>query len=184
MQLLTITLASLLSFSFAAPVASPKPWPADPNIVKPTTISQYEVSKGAIHFNTPRGKVLKTGNGQDWTTLITFDMPAATAGKTCELHFILESAATLSGSGLLDVFTSLAAAPGERTSWGPGNQRNNHVARVKVAQGGDATYQTGYPQVVKSFACPSGKWPIEVVGVYDRDDVQWDGSISGAYLKY
>ncbi|KAF2188666.1 hypothetical protein K469DRAFT_526303, partial [Zopfia rhizophila CBS 207.26] len=166
--------------------ANPEPFPSNPNTVKPTVISQYQIANGAIAYATSSGKVLKSGDGKDITTLVTFDLPAASAGQTCELHFILEPTDTtvLTGSGLMDVFTSNAAAPGDRSGWGPGNQRNNHVARLRVIKGGEATYEAGYPQTVRSFPCPVGRYPIELVGVYDKDNVEWSAAVSGAYIKY
>jgi hypothetical protein len=99
-------------------------------------------------------------------------------------HFNLDSTATLTGSGLFDVFTSLQPATTSTTTWPPGNQRNNQVARMQAVLSGEATYVSGFPNTVQSFPCPSGVWPIELVGVFDVDNIQWSGSVAGPYISW
>lgn len=42
-----------------------------------------------------------------------------------------------------------------------------------------------YPVKAGSFGCPpAGPWAVEVVGVWDKDVITWDGSVSGVYLKW
>jgi hypothetical protein len=139
---------------------------------------------GAIDYNTGVGKVFKDGQTSDITTLLTFDFPAASQGMTCEFHFYLDGTAQLSGSGLVDVFTSLAPATAGTTSWPSGNQRNQQVGRLSAANPGEATYVAGFPNAIQSFPCPQGTYAIELVGVYDQDDVEWSGSGSGSYFVY
>jgi len=185
MKLLTLTtITSLITLAAAVPAPLPHSFPTHPNIVKPSARSQYEVWTGAIHFDTGSGKIFKDGQTTDITTLVTFDFPTESQGKTCEFHFFLDSAATLSGSGLFDVFTSLAPADQDTTSWPPGNQRNEQVARLSAVQPGEATYINGFPNTVQSFPCPTGTWAAEFVGVYDDDDIEWSGSGAGSYFKY
>jgi len=184
-----LTAAAILSTVLALGAAAPAPLPdvpaTGPGVVKPTTRSQYEVSTGAISYNTGVGKVIKTGGAaSDITTLVTFDFPADAAGKTCEFHFFLDGAQTVSGSGLLDVFTSLAPATASTSSWPPGNQRDQHVARLAVSLGAEAAYVDGFPNSIKSFPCPSGTWAAEFVGVYDVDDIEWTGTASSSYITY
>ena len=173
---------SLLTLVHAVPV--PNPIPSGPNVVAPTTISQYAVWTGAINFGTPWGKIFKNGQTSDMTTLVTFNFPAASAGETCAFHFSLDNSATFTGSGLFDVFTSLAPATETTTSWPPGNQRNDQVARLQAVVNEKATYVSGFPNSVQSFPCPSDTWAIELVGVYDTDDIKWNGSISGPYVLF
>jgi hypothetical protein len=178
------SLATLLGTAVAVPAPMPQSIPTGANIVKPSARSQYDVWTGAIHYKTGAGKVFKNGQTTDVTTLVTFDFPADSQGKTCEFHFFLDSTATLSGSALMDVFTSLAPAVADTTSWPPGNQRNQHVGRLAVVKPGEATFVDGFPNTIKSFPCPTGTWAAEFVGVYDTDDIEWTGTGSGSYFKY
>jgi Ubiquitin 3 binding protein But2 C-terminal domain len=174
---------SLLTLVHAVPVPQ---IPSGSNILSATTISQYSVYTGAINFNTSTGEIFKTDGpppSSDITTLVTFNLPTASAGQTCAFHFNLAPGSTLSGSGLFDVFTSLQPATQSTTSWPPGNQRNNQVARLQAAIG-EATYVSGFPNSVQSFPCPSGTWAIELVGVYDNDDIEWDETDSGSYIVW
>ena len=153
--------------------------------VLPTTISQYTVNTGAISFNTPNGVIFKNnGQSSDITTLITFDFTPVPQGQTCTFHFSLDPSAALSGSGLFDVFTSLAPATHSTAGFPPGNQRNQQVARMQAVLPGEATYVSGFPNTIQSFPCPSGVWPIELVGVFDVDNIQWLGSASGPYVSW
>lgn len=72
----------------------------------------YEVWTGAVRHNTANGKVFKDGKTTDITTLLTFDFPPESAGKTCSFHFDLASdaSAKISGTEQFNVFTSLAPA--------------------------------------------------------------------------
>jgi Ubiquitin 3 binding protein But2 C-terminal domain len=185
MKLLDLAAAafSLLTLVHAVPVPQ---IPSGPNILSATTISQYSVYTGAIDFDTPSGKIFKTDGpppSSDITTLVTFDLPAASAGQTCAFHFNLAPGSTLTGSGLFDVFTSLQPATESTTTSPPGNQRNKPVGRLQAAIG-EATYVSDIPNSVQSFPCPSGTWAIELVGVYDTDDIKWNGSISGPYVLF
>jgi len=146
----------------------------------PATISLYIVSTGAINFDTHEGEISKNNSQpSDITTLITFDhFPLDSQGKNCSFHFSLDPTATLSGSGLFDVFTSLTPATHSTTGFPPGNQRNQPVARMQAVKPGTATYVPDFPNTIQSFPCPSGAWPIELVGVFDGDDIQWSGGLT------
>jgi Ubiquitin 3 binding protein But2 C-terminal domain len=177
------SLLGLLTFSSAAPAPVPQV-PAGPGVVTPSVRSQYEVWTGAIHYKTAAGKIFKNGITTDITTLVTFNFPPESVGKTCEFHFYLSTTSTVTGSGLFDVFTSLAPATGDTTSWPPGNQRNNHVGRLSAVLGGEATFVSGFPNTILSFPCPAGTWAAEFVGVYDSDDIEWTGTGVGSYFKF
>jgi hypothetical protein len=149
------------------------------------TISQYTVNSGAINFNTLSGHIFKNnGKTSDITTLVTFNFPSESQGKTCSFQFFLNPSAVLSGSGLFDVFTSLAPATHSTTGFPPGNQRNQQVARMQAVKPGEATYVSGFPNSIQSFPCPSGVWPIELVGVFDVDNIQWLGSVAGPHVTF
>jgi Ubiquitin 3 binding protein But2 C-terminal domain len=185
MQFLSaVAVTALLGFTTALP--APQGSAPGSNIIKPTTRSQYEVWTGAVHFNVPNGKIFKNGHTTDITTLLTFDIPADAQGKTCEFHFALDTASTVSGSGQFDVFTSLAPATKDTTTWPQGNLRDQYGGRMKANLGGEATWVDGFPQPGKSFPCPAGlKVAGELVGTGDVDDIEWvAGNGVGAYIKY
>ncbi|KAH8684309.1 hypothetical protein BGZ60DRAFT_426704 [Tricladium varicosporioides] len=186
----TIIAASILAFAAAAPTPSPEPQttyyvPNGGNYIVPKTVSQYSVWTGAVKYNTNLGKIFKDGKTTDITTLATFDIPASLAGKTCSLHFYLDSTATLTGSGAFDVFTSQAPATQSTTTWPQGNLRDNHAGRMKAVIGGEATFLDGYPLHAKSFPCPAGYLVAgELVGTGDNINVAWDEFVAGAYISY
>ena len=179
----TTALLGLFGLVSAAPAPVPQ-IPASGNVVKPSVRSQYAVSAGAISYNTGVGKIFKSGRSTDITTLLTFDFPAAAAGKTCTFHFYAESTVTVTGSGQFQLYTSLAPPTGSTTTWPPGNRRNNHVGTLRVVKPGEATWVDGNPVTAKSFPCPTGTVGYELVGVYDNDDIAWSGSGSGTYFTY
>jgi hypothetical protein len=183
MQFLTAAIAAaILGFTSALP--APQSIPTGSDIIVPTTISQYTVWTGAINFNTGAGKVFKNGRVSDITTLATFDIPTAATGKTCELHFVLDSSSTLSGSGQFDVFTSLAPATTSTTTWPSGNLRDQYIGRMTAQLGGEATWTQGFPSV-PAFPCPAGELLAgEFVGTGDVDDIEWLQSSAGPYILF
>ncbi|KAF2877556.1 hypothetical protein BDV95DRAFT_559548 [Massariosphaeria phaeospora] len=189
MQFFIPTLTTLLSLSSALPLTAR--WPTVTSVIlPPSVLSQYSISTGAINYDTATGLVSKTGDGKDTSTLATFDIPPSLKGYTCSLHFYLDagdSVASVSGSGLIDVYSSLKPAPAyDVPAWGPpGNQRDQHYGRLSVVEAGEATVQEGHPVTVKGFPCP-GEGPVgfEIVGVYDQVGVAWDPTYSGLYLVY
>jgi hypothetical protein len=175
--------ASILAFTSAAPASYWAP-PSGP-VIHPTTISQYSVWTGAVKYAVEFGKIFKDGHTTDITTLVTFDIPSAAQGKQCTWHLALDSTATVTGTGVFDVFTSLAPATQDTTTWPNGNLRDNNVARMKAVVGGEATFLDGYPTAGKSFPCPYGyKFAGELVGTGDNDNIAWDDYLSGVYLSY
>jgi hypothetical protein len=156
-----------------------------PGQLKPIDISQYTVGTGAIDFDVAKGKIYKADSdaGNSITTLVTFDFPADSANKMCSFTFELDSGAILTGSGLFDVFTSLTPANHDTTTWGPGNQRNENVGRMKAVLPGQATWVAVFGG--DPFPCPAGtRKGYELVGVYDNDDIEWDNAISGPRIHY
>ncbi|KAF2726796.1 hypothetical protein EJ04DRAFT_506687 [Polyplosphaeria fusca] len=183
MKAAIFTVACLMGLACAAPTE--KRWPSKANLITPSTLSQYYVSSGKIDYKRADGKVAKPSSAGDMTTLITFSMPTESNGKTCSLGFYLDySTSSLSGSKLLDVYTSNAPAPGARASWGPGNQRNLPYGRFELTGYRDATWKADVAHPGSSFPCPKGEAGFEVVGVYDNDSVEWSGAVSGLYLTW
>jgi len=191
----TFAITSLLALTSAAPTPVPveaveKRFPAAAHVLHPSAISQYYVSTGAIIFNPPTGLVRKTGDANsDLTALVTFSIPASAAGATCSLHFWLDSTdttASVTGTGLIDLFSSLKPAPGYNVpAWGPpGNQRNLPLGRWIVKKGAEATFSTDVPNKA-TFPCPSaGDYGFELVGAGDKDQVQWGKTLSGPYITW
>jgi hypothetical protein len=157
------------------------------NQIKPTVRSQYEVSTGAIHYNTPTGKIFNSYAGKDITTLLTFDLPSTLQGKTCSFHFALDAAsATATGTKQFDLYSSLAPATQSTTGWGPGNQRNQFMGRMTAIVPGEAAYVADiYPKTGASFPCPyGGKFGYELVGAGDLVDIEWTPPASSSYISW
>src|SRR6266480_334217 len=172
--------AASLSFAAAAPVAQPSgggnngsPF-RQPNVIRPTARSQYDVWTGAVHYNTTNGKIFKNGQTTDVTTLLTFTFPPATNGQSCEFHFYLDSTATVSGTGIFDVFSSLAPATHSTTSWPSGNLRDQYGGRMQASLPGEAAFLAGYGTTAQLFECPSDSvYGVELVPTGDVDDIEW-----------
>ena len=97
------------------------------------------------------------------------------AGKICTVHFYLDCAAILTEKNQFDIFSSLAPATASKSSWPPGNQRNNHLARVTAIKPGEATYVTGFLAVARSYPCPAANIVAgyELVPTDDVTDIEW-----------
>jgi hypothetical protein len=181
MKLLSIV-AGLVSLAIAAPTPEPQV-PTSGNIIHPAVRSQYYVSSGRIVYNTGVGLISKNSSSSDITTLLTINVPAAAAGRTGTFNFALDNAAatTVSGSGLLDIFSSLQPATASAASWPPGNQRNNQIGRFKVVKNAAATSVFGST----TFTIPAaGSYGYELVGVYDSDLISYSGSNNGFWISY
>ena len=157
----------------------------------PKATYNYDVGAGAIECSPSTNRLTKsTSNyGHDTTTLLTFEYPAASADQLCQFGFRLEVTDILTGDHgcLLDLFSSLAPAPGCTSGWGPGNQRNVHMGRLQVVLGGDAVFTDTYTTyLTEPSPCktPGTVEAFELVGVYDDVDVEWEPSVSGAYISY
>jgi hypothetical protein len=169
------------------PPPTPSPCPPSFNVIRPKAFSQYDVWTGAVRYNEQRGKIFKDGRTTDVTTLITFDFPAASAGKTCSFHFGLSSdpAAKVSGTGQFDVFISLAPATRSTTTWPSGNLRDQHIGRMRAQPNAAATWVAGFPTFGQAFPCPAGQtYGGELVGIGDVDHVEWLASTSGPYIQW
>jgi ubiquitin 3 binding protein But2-like protein len=178
------SLLPILTFAAAAPAPQ---IPGSGAVITPSDISQYQVSTGAINFNVANGKIARSSASGDTTTLLTFNYPAAAAGKTCAIHFYLSSGSTLSGTKTFDVFSSLQPATHSTTSFPPGNQRNQQIGRLSVNLGSEATYEAGFPQAAAAFPCPAAgtAYGYEFAPNGDFSDIEWvQGGSVGAYVTY
>jgi hypothetical protein len=185
MQLISFFALSLVGIASAIPTpqySAPPPG----NTIKPTTRSQYEVSTGAIHYDTPSGKIFKNGSGKDITTLLTFDLPASLQGKTCSFYFNLDATATATGTTQFDLFSSLNPATQSTISWPPGNERNQFMGRLQAVVPGEANYVADVgPTTGASFPCPyGGKFGYELVGAGDQVDIEWTPPSSSSYISW
>ncbi|KAF1926406.1 uncharacterized protein M421DRAFT_93964 [Didymella exigua CBS 183.55] len=206
MQFTTLTLTTLLSLTFAAPASLKVRFPIGRynKVLPPSATSIYHGQNGAIDYGVYRGEVSRSNwDGRDNSTLVTFDLNGRTLPDTCFLHFWLEPnsqyndparGSFVSGTGLIDVFSSLQPAPKEGSEgWGgPGNQRNNPLGRVEANFAGDATTLDSAPNQLSGFKCPRvGDWNVkdglvgyELVPVGDADSIRWDAAVSGLYLSW
>lgn len=178
---------TIITFASALPTNTTYPSPAASNTIRPTITSQYDVWTGAVRYSTQNGKIFKSGRTTDVTTLLTFDFPAASAGKTCSFHFDLSSdpTAKVSGTAQFDVFTSLAPAAYSTTTWPSGNLRDQHFGRMTARLNGEATWVDGFSTLGKSFPCPAGQtYGGELVGTGDVDYIEWLAANSGPHIKW
>lgn len=161
-----------------------------PSFFTPSARYNYHTYNGAIECNPKGGLVSKsdTDQGHDITTLVTFTYPPEAVGMQCQLVFYLDGTATVTGSGKIDVFTSLQPAPGCTSGWGPGNQRNINIGRWSVANNAFATWDATYgaymtsPTDCKAAGTQEG---FEFVGVYDNDYISWDPAAgAGSRIVY
>jgi hypothetical protein len=151
--------------------------------IKPTIISQYKVSSGAVTYNTQKGKIFKDGHSSDVTTLVTFNIPANAKGKKCDFIFSLDATAILSGSKLFDIFTSQAPPTQSTTDWPQGNLRGNQLGRMKATKPGDATVEWQISNKLTSADCETGLIYRELVGVYDVDHIEWSKNLAGPKIR-
>ncbi|OHE97199.1 IDI-3 protein [Colletotrichum orchidophilum] len=160
----------------------------------PSATYTYNVGTGAITPSSGTGVVSKSTSdgGNDLTALLTFTYPPDTAGKKCQLYFYLDGpTSSVSGSGKLDVFTSIKPAPSSGSSgWGaggPGNQRDVNIGRLSAVWAGFATWDATYkayltaPTDCNATGTVQG---LELVGVSDNDHVSWNTQVSGARIYY
>lgn len=183
MKLYTLMVSAFLATTqvFATPLQ-----PRANAFFTPTTIWKYNTGTGAIAATTS-GLVAKSNNGQDTTALLTFTYPSAASGKQCQFAFYLDNAATLNGSRKLDLYTSTNPAPGPRSTWPPGNQRNIHLGRISAIKGGFATWDAKYSTyLTQKTPCkaPGTVEGFELTGVYDQDTVGWNPAVAGPRIIY
>ncbi|KAJ9644465.1 hypothetical protein H2199_003428 [Coniosporium tulheliwenetii] len=156
-----------------------QPPPTSRHSIEPLAISLYEVWTGAVRYNVDEGKIFKSGQTTDITTLATFKVPAWTEGLTCEFVFELTAAATLTGSKRFQVFTSQKPATADSKSWPSGNLRDHHLGTMEAVKSGKASIVEG-PATSAFFPCPAGQTIAgELVGQNDKVDIAWNSKVAG-----
>ncbi|KAK5446688.1 hypothetical protein LTS15_009621 [Exophiala xenobiotica] len=152
--------------------------------VFPDTYSQYDVSNGAISYDTQHGEIKKQTGSNDITTLLNFKFPNHTSGTTCQFSFWLGSDSTHSGSQKIDIFTSNAQPIENTDSWPYGNLRDNFAGRLMFSVvPGFAEFEAGFTNEAHQFPCSGGHMVgYELVGVNDEDLIRWDKASSGPYI--
>ncbi|OAL27072.1 hypothetical protein AYO20_09880 [Fonsecaea nubica] len=151
--------------------------------ILPDFTSQYTVSTGAVAFHTSRGLVSRShgNNGNDMTTLVTFELDTMYSGNQCQLVFDLGSDPTsyVTGTGKAQLFTSLAPATADSESWPSGNLRNQALGTIDVKAYGRASWEAGSgpgANVDGKFPCSLITGQIyggEIVPVGDEDTISW-----------
>ncbi|KAJ9612630.1 hypothetical protein H2200_004227 [Cladophialophora chaetospira] len=164
--------------------------PAPPSVqaqpiasILPDFTSQYTASTGAIDFHTSRGLVSRSpqNGGADITTLVTFELPEQYANNQCQLVFDFgsDSSSSVTGTGKAQLFTSLAPADQDTSTWPSGNLRNQNLGTIQVNAYGRATWEAGSGPGASSngqFPCSAIAGKIyggEVVPVGDVDTISW-----------
>jgi len=151
--------------------------------ILPDFTSQYTVSTGAVDFHTTRGLVSRVpqNGGKDITTLVTFELSSQYSGNQCQLVFDMGNDPTgyVSGTGQAQLFTSLAPADQDTSTWPSGNLRNQHLGTIQVNAYGRAVFEAGSgpgATVDGKFPCSAIAGKIyggEVVPVGDSDTISW-----------
>jgi hypothetical protein len=179
----------------SAPVTPPAAsTPAPPQTqpiasVLPDFTSQYTSSTGAIDFHTTRGLVSRfpQNGGADVTTLVTFELSEQYANNQCQLVFDFgsDASSSVSGTGKAQLFTSLAPADQDSSTWPSGNLRNQNLGTIQVNAYGRAVWEAGSgpgATVDGKFPCSAIAGKIyggEVVPVGDDDEISWVVGVNG-----
>jgi len=184
--LTTGTVSPNLVPSASPPAASAPAYPASQQpiaAILPDFTSQYTVSSGAVDFHTSRGLVSRypQNGGKDITTLVTFELPEQYANNQCQLVFDFgsDASSSVSGTGKAQLFTSLAPADQDSSTWPRGNLRNQNLGTIQVNAYGRAVWEAGSgpgATVDGKFPCSAIAGKIyggEVVPVGDADTISW-----------
>ncbi|KIW17231.1 hypothetical protein PV08_04422 [Exophiala spinifera] len=156
--------------------------------VYPDYTSQYNVKTGAVDFNTALGLVSRsyTNGGADTTALVTFTVAQQFAQNWCQLVFDLaDPSSYATGSLKAQLFTSLAPATADTTTWPSGNLRNQNIGAIDVVPGGVAQWQVGSGPAATSngfFPCSSiagQPFAGEVVPQGDQVEISWPAGTDG-----
>ncbi|EON61141.1 hypothetical protein W97_00352 [Coniosporium apollinis CBS 100218] len=188
MKFTSSAIAAVLGFTssaFAAPTpnnntGAPAPQSGSSyTTINPTATSLYEVWTGAVHHGVYYGKIYKSGQTTDITTLASFDIPAWAEGHTCQFVFELDEHATLKGSKRFQVFTSQKPATQSSASWPSGNLRDQHLGLMEATKPGRAAIVDG-PARSTYFPCPGGYTIAgELVGQNDQVHIEWNTYAAG-----
>lgn len=186
MKFLALLAAASVAFAVPTPQEDPPHIPPG-ELIWPRETYRYWVKTGETVLDPPEGLVQKTGNqDEEITTLVNFQFPEETKGKTCRLRFDLWERDTSQGSQRADVFTSLAPEGFSIASdgpWPPGNKRDVHVGRIHVKAPGSAVWEQSY-HGFPDFPCPAGRFlGGEFVGVGDKDRIIWDIGVTGPRIQ-
>ncbi|EXJ75513.1 uncharacterized protein A1O5_00019 [Cladophialophora psammophila CBS 110553] len=151
--------------------------------ILPDFTSQFTVSSGAINFHTSRGLVSRThsSNGNDVTTLVTFELDEKYGGNQCQVVFDLgpDPISYVTGTGKAQLLTSLAPATADSESWPSGNLRNQYLGTIDVNAYGRASWEVGSgpgATVEGRFPCSLIAGHIyggEIVPVGDEVTISW-----------
>jgi len=156
--------------------------------VFPDYTSQYNSKTGAVDFHTSRGLVSRSpsNSGADISTLVTFTLDSQYASNQCQLVFDLEDPTSyVSGSGKAQLFTSLAPANADSSTWPSGNLRNQDLGTIDIYPGGRAQFEVGSgPGATTNgvFPCSAITGQIyggEVVPQGDSDTISWPAGQDG-----
>ncbi|KAF1814934.1 hypothetical protein P152DRAFT_381703, partial [Eremomyces bilateralis CBS 781.70] len=84
-----------------------------------------------------------------------------------------------------DLFSSLAPAGPDTTTWPDGNLRDQQRGRFFVpGPAQEAQFQEGFG-AARSFPCPvDQKLGVEQVGVFDADRIEWNTATGGLFVRY
>jgi hypothetical protein len=155
--------------------------------IKPSVISSYHISSGAVDYNLATGHLYKDLSSiKDVSALATFYISKDYEGKQCSFGFDADTTVNFAPNPVsFDVFTSQKPAWITTTSWPQGNLRDHHIGRMKLsANAGQAVYEDGHPTAAKLFPCPTGIIAGELVPYGENVDLCFTPSdTAGPYIE-
>jgi hypothetical protein len=185
MKLLSLLIpATAASLAAAAPAVTTRQQVGP--ILYPSGTYRSWVQTGHI-IQDPQDQLLVVKNGvpaDETTAIVTFDFPADSAGKKCELLFELWGDRDHStGTQTLDVFTYPDPPKGLSALAVEILGRDVHVGRIVAPLQANATWTQsyhGYPTI----DCPAGRQlGFQYVGAGDRVEVRWDIGVTGPRFR-
>lgn len=185
MKLLSFIIpATSASLAAAAPAVTARQQVG--NILYPSATYRSWVQSGNI-IQDPQDQLLVVKNGvpaEETTAIVTFDFPADSQGKKCELLFELWADRDHStGTKTLDVFTYTDPPKVLSDFVAELKGRDVHVGRVVTPLQANATWTQsyyGYPTI----DCPAGQQlGLQYVGAGDAVEVRWDIGVTGPRFR-
>lgn len=187
MKLLSFLIsATAASLAAAAPAVNARQCCQVGPILYPSATYRSWVQTGEIILD-PQDQLLVVKDGapaNETTAIVTFDFPADSAGKKCELLFELWGDRDHStGTQTLDVFT-YTDPPSDLSALASAVMgRDIHVGRIVATLQANATWTQsyyGYPTI----DCPAGRQlGFQYVGAGDAVEVRWDIGVTGPRFR-
>jgi len=122
-------------------------------------------------------RVSRTNGSQNVKTLLGFNLPAITSGKSCTISF--SDASSVSGSRTMQLFTT-GGYPAYGDTWNKKPYTDVHKGTFQASSSGSGP-ATVLDNLGLTFPCPTTatSYGFEVQPVNDNDSVTWDITSGG-----